>query len=129
MRPAVSRASVAIGVLLMFFLCLYCLIGTGHVYRGQGDTVSRCPTCPMHVATLDTKSKSHAKRPPCTLCAGQRWRYWASPASGDIRLALLWARRPWGRASLRLREPYHCDTPCMSTAIARRIVGITDSET
>jgi hypothetical protein len=26
--------------------------------------------------------------------------------------ALLWGRSPWGGASLRLREPYHYDTPC-----------------
>jgi hypothetical protein len=26
--------------------------------------------------------------------------------------ALLWGKDPWGRASLRLRKPYHGETPC-----------------
>jgi hypothetical protein len=25
---------------------------------------------------------------------------------------LLWGKSPCGRASLRLRKPYHCETPC-----------------
>jgi hypothetical protein len=38
--------------------------------------------------------------------------------------ALLWDRSPWSRASLRLREPYHYETPCMIEDISRLRVCI-----
>ena len=104
----------------MLFLCLHGIPCTGHARRDQGATASRYQTCPTHVSPLGKEQKTcHTPDRPSMCWPALAIRGQDSATTGPaLRLvasvcALLWGSSPWGRASLRLREPSHFDTPCM----------------
>ena len=95
-----SRASVAIGGLLIPCLCLHDIPGTGHLSRGHGAMASWDQTCPTHVAPLRTE-QSHATR-----------------RHGLDALATRATRGPTRRRGGAERQPMKIGTGLQSTALS-----------
>src|SRR2546426_6065984 len=113
MRSAVSRASVAMGLILI----IYCDCIEANPQAMHAVSKGPRPRGARHARRTSlrwTRSKRHAKRPTCTLLADQDMETtWPALCLLASVCALRWGRSPWGRASLRLREPCHFETQCM----------------